>query len=1151
MKSFLQSGLAASGMVFGCQRYDGPVVPLHYARQKQALDKKRQQASKQLQAQLLHHDRTNAKRRDDCLMGNAAEALQLKSDMQKQKGSGQWLTCEPRWMLRVVFDQSSGGTLRQLAAANKSNHTHVQNTRACIAQTCISLHNKAASIEFQQERKHNWIAFHLQWDEAKFVVKLTSGPPSAYSVLGLHGQFHWETENMDVKVQEMPRPPKVVERSTADNQFGAICEAFPNLKQWLDGSLFSVMQVSKDSVAANQLVVKWLHKILPPHVLILSVDCLQHQASLTISPTTVYMGFIGGLFCTVKQLQSGNFLANLEKALYKLLDHELNVVNAADQPINSEDTARLDALLEMCYHGRSHDEHRANSDNLKQERAFIRRMYTGDIRSATVTHHCRGPGCCRSREDSVSQATQAIMQPLRRRIHPPALNRWLQVFPVVSTLFVLLSIHNLFPRAALLIIGAAARAFVDFGSELEQDVHGADTDYRRQEGRRRRKMHQFLASPNLSQRLALWLSFADPVMHIHHWLFKIGSIHGADEDGLSALQRCCQLQRSLPVQTMSQLSMCFDVTSENHYIVWRLALKVLGPMHTWSAQCLKEAAVCVNIIIGNLWRRFYARFKDWPWRLSVLTDDTADRAMKLSVVEEFMNCPLCCLDEYFSQRLRKLVNCSSDFFLPPMQRFLKAAFTCPATTTHLENAFAHMRSHVNRSWRAPHMATVAAAHSIREISRVFKIWREKKESARTAASLRRRPVWTMSKQQRNRGRKPGARSEYVKWRLTSLNVENPCPFDLDAHEHSKRLFRRAQQDWKEVRRGKGDLARWKLSADVQTQRMQSLSDPLEEFIKASEAGTETDLTSLPWGCADEEYPLSESLLSNEILCHRNARKRKSFVQLRAAEWREACGTMLPGPGVIPSKVTVQTPCLSSCGECLQTLPIAVKCVYDTLRRDLAMVVAPLRTTTLGQQMMLHFSLRNNHTEGFTVLNTTHLKTRPYATGEFQKCKLQGTILDAGRNISPPFDVQGTFVKVSSFKIRDVITETDVSIKAARLCGGNVAELCWHEFIYHPVMQRGSIDLLYRVTSVREICFQEEREYHADVVCAEAATQLFERSSPQAQGINSPAVQLCAPSMFYMSISMRSKDSISYVRYMHICEYCNCYRQRGPQHRARR
>ena len=84
-EEFLRSGLAASGMVFGCQRYDGPVVPLHYMKKKKALDKKRQQASKQLQAQLLHHDRTNAKRRDDCLMGNAAEALQLKSDSNQKK----------------------------------------------------------------------------------------------------------------------------------------------------------------------------------------------------------------------------------------------------------------------------------------------------------------------------------------------------------------------------------------------------------------------------------------------------------------------------------------------------------------------------------------------------------------------------------------------------------------------------------------------------------------------------------------------------------------------------------------------------------------------------------------------------------------------------------------------------------------------------------------------------------------------------------------------------------------------------------------------------------------------------------------------------------------------------------------------------------
>ena len=173
-----------------------------------------------------------------------------------------------------------------------------------------------------------------------------------------------------------------------------------------------------------------------------------------------------------------------------------------------------------------------------------------------------------------------------------------------------------------------------------------------------------------------------------------------------------------------------------------------------------------------------------------------------------------------------------------------------------------------RRWpRALLGSAVASAHAIKEISRVFKTWREKKESARRAVSLRRKPVWSMSKKQRNRGNRPSAYSEYLKWRLTKLNVENPCPFDLDVNEHRKRLICRANQDWKEVRRAKGELARWKLSAAVQKQRMQSLSDPLEEFIKASEASTETDLTSPPWGCVDEEYPLSASVLSREILCH--------------------------------------------------------------------------------------------------------------------------------------------------------------------------------------------------------------------------------------------------------------------------------------------
>ena len=57
-------------------------------------------------------------------------------------------------------------------------------------------------------------------------------------------------------------------------------------------------------------------------------------------------------------------------------------------------------------------------------------FFNGDWRSWPHVHHCRG--CCSSREAAVKKGVKTYMLLLRRRVPIPALNRWLQVFPVVT-----------------------------------------------------------------------------------------------------------------------------------------------------------------------------------------------------------------------------------------------------------------------------------------------------------------------------------------------------------------------------------------------------------------------------------------------------------------------------------------------------------------------------------------------------------------------------------------------------------------------------------------------------------------------------------------------------------------------------------------------
>ena len=151
-----------------------------------------------------------------------------------------------------------------------------------------------------------------------------------------------------------------------------------------------------------------------------------------------------------------------------------------------------------------------------------------------------------------------------------------------------------------------------------------------------------------------------------------------------------------------------------------------------------------------------------------------------------------------------------------------------------------------------------------------------------------------------------------------------------------------------------------------------------------------------------------------------------------------------------------------------------------VRRDLLMLVAPLRCKTLGKQMMLHFSLKNERSNCFTVLNTTHLKVRPVATGEFALCQAEGEVL--------PFSVCRQRITLHGRQTVHMMTETCVSLEAALLCNGDLGNLCWHQWTYKPLIH--PTDVKYQVTEITEVPFDEVHEEQEELAFADVATRMF-------------------------------------------------------------
>eukprot|EP00973_Karenia_brevis_P094793 12424205-Karenia_brevis.AAC.1 len=177
-------------------------------------------------------------------------------------------------------------------------------------------------------------------------------------------------------------------------------------------------------------------------------------------------------------------------------------------------------------------------------------------------------------------------------------------------------------------------------------------------------------------------------------------------------------------------------------------------------------------------------------------------------------------------------------------------------------------------------------------------------------------------------------------------------------------------------------------------------------------------------------------------------------------------------------------CLEKCTRCLQSFPQHIQLAMQQVRRDLLMLVAPLRCKTLGKQMMLHFSSKNDRSRCFTVLNTTHLKVKPFATGEFALCQAEGEV--------PPFSVCRKRITLHGRETIQMMTETSVSLEAAQLCDGDLQNLCWYRWTYKPCIH--PTDVKYQVTEIAEVQFGEEHMDEEELAFADVASAMFRSQS---------------------------------------------------------
>ena len=986
-----------------------------------------------LRAKALAHDLHHSTRPDDLLAGSRA------APPRRDRGAS-WKCWNPISMLQASFDLKR--SLRDIAKARKAAHGHVQKIRNCIAQTYTTLQDEQLKSVCGDDgtgaSTPDWMVVQHLWDETKFNVKCET--VGSHSVISQHGCIFWsDSAGVDHR-QELIYAPCVVEDTTADALFAALSRRqLVGLDQLASGAHLVCYQPIADSVSANIKVVKWMNEVLAPGVLILWGRCLQHQCAIALAAMSKYLNIVGSMFCVVKIFYSGQHMRELLKAIEAVIDKRFEWV--IDGAPDQDDLSRVKKLCAVCHMDIFSGSDRDGNGVKTRECDDICAMVTGDIRSwKKISHHCRG--CCRSRDEALAKTVAAVTAPLKRRMHTPAINRWGTVAPVVATLLLLLSLHGIIAQAEMYLIGQCPENYApeesddadDENDQREQRVGGdmSMASHRRQGRRRLKRAREWLCDTLTMRNLLIWCCIGQQAMRLHFHLFAHGSINVAKDK--AALFRLCSLRDSRALQVIRILSTSFFSWSPAaKEVIWGLAESFYGPMSSWDEDMCEVATSSLNKVIGNLWRRFFVRLRGWPWKLCRYVDEKLPEEERKQVAQEFLDAPWCCLDVYFGRRFRKMVTCIEDMFLGPVVQFVRECFArCLASTTHIENSFAHMRAFLKSCRRPPAMPTLGAYHVLVEISRTHKSWLASlPEAKRTelqrqtgVTGPRMRPMWAASKKNLSTHVRSNAYSSFTKSRLPVLRCLHRKDPDEPAVVYKNRLLSLVGKDWARLSTRKKLAYGQRSHASAKRRRMRR--DDIDTFVRGASTAFPLVL-STAWGLGDQAHPLGEAALQREM--QRSAQSTESFVLSRSNAWKEHCGCAVKGRGDIPNKVSVETPCGEICARCIGDLDAeTVKLKQDLVKALLTVSKAARGVPNDFGDVLVWMRLARHEAgdQGLLVVLTSFLKA-PEFSGEYIRLK---PVEEEASVLDRPVDVSYTWVheSVSGLLLPAFLTETDVVLE---------------------------------------------------------------------------------------------------------------------------
>ena len=503
-----------------------------------------------------------------------------------------------------------------------------------------------------------------------------------------------------------------------------------------------------------------------------------------------------------------------------------------------------------------------------------------------------------------------LQKTVLRTITTPAENKWTKLQPVVSRILLMLSFCGLVQAAIRLL-------------KPEQDKEqgpppnfAEDLSHRPPKVRRARAF-SYLMRPESKIELALWMSVAGQVMHVHYYLFhcatwwshrRIGRNSGAN------IHDFMDERRNPAVAVAKRLS---ALLSERTPLTPASYFFGGVPVGEWPAWVRDRARVLLFKTVGMLWRHLWADLQRYPYLLAPLAQqqlqgpdghDVADRVM-----QQLRVAPACCVDKGFSGRWREMQGGDP---MDDEARFLFEVLfdRVVVTSTFVERIFSSLTRWCRVRQGLP---SVAARHTLNVFSGDRNAMldpnttRGQKRNQRhyVPESATKRPIWNQTKRvnvslsgftlfKRSTWHETvgsfAERQAECHRRWSSLPADDRAPFEKKALEE----------------RAVANLVPSRLEASES---------------RMSDAPADTDD---PWGLGScsTPHPLSPDAL-------RDLLARPAGFQKAVADWDAACNTVVQPD--VDFRKGLETEEICRVGECLQGLSdearAGVKAMRETLR----------------------------------------------------------------------------------------------------------------------------------------------------------------------------------------------------------------------------